>query len=461
MDEELFKRHTLPSFAHAARFGTLQRRAPCCNLSSETDLQHSPVRFLTLIFTKGAMIFPTYLMTALSVWVFLVIPVLSMGPPSAVGDKVPGSFLVRYRGECTQACRGALQSALASDPDTSGCSLGPQGIQIGDLTFENIKCPPGKDVDEASVVAALTLQPGAANVPDFEQVLQDEIAGGSATPTSLWGIDETDGGLERSGFLSIQFFRRDGLRTCSMSSNNGADVNMWILDTGCPPTDNGFCQGYYGDQIPCRDFNGHGSHVGGTATDPVFGVAPEARRNCVKVLGDDNTGPYSIILQGIAFAVANRGLLANGDVINMSLGGPTNGMINAAVEEAGNLGMYLTFAAGNDATNACLRSPASASGARLFTVQAHEVVWNPYRFTNFATATDDCTDISAPGVNIESIGGFLTGTSMASPHVAGACAILLSDGITPTIAALTAKGRTISVPGALDKPSVGLACAPA
>lgn len=376
-------------------------------------------------------------------------------PPQArAGDKVPGGFIAQLNGECKRACRDSLQSALASNAATSGCSLGPKGTVIGDITFEDIKCPPNREIEESVIASIISPQAALSGVAEII-VKQDLVVTIAASPTSLWGIDETDGGVVVEGGIPV----RDGLRTCSMNSNNGAGVNIWILDTGCQPTNGGACFSYHGRRRSCTDRNGHGSHVGGTATDPQFGVAFSARRSCIKVLSDRGSGSFSDIINGIGYAVDRKGQLPNGDVINLSLGGSLYAPVNAAVEAAAGEGVYVSIAAGNSEINACQASPASASGPGIFTVQAHDSNLNAASFTNFATSADDCTDLSAPGVAIESIGGTFSGTSMAAPHVAGALAVLLSDNVSPTLDDLTPQNVLIDAgPGTLSKEALGLIC---
>ncbi len=273
--------------------------------------------------------------------------------------------------------------------------------------------------------------------------------------TSLWGIDESDGG-----------FPRDGYRTCGKRSNSGEGVHVWILDTGCKPKNGGFCHQTWPTPMhgSCKDVHGHGSHVAATATDEDYGLAYNARRSCIKILGGSGGSIYSAV-QGICFAIQNRGQLENGDVINLSIQtASASPSLNAAAEAASRRGMYVSVAAGNYEMNACNSSPASAQDERIFTVQAHDENGNPPKWTNFATPNRDCTHLSAPGVNILSldhtsraIPGY--GTSMAAPHVTGAIANLLSDEKDIDLGILTAKGRMIDMgPGKVDKPSLGLAC---
>lgn len=171
------------------------------------------------------------------------------------------------------------------------------------------------------------------------------------------------------------------------------------------------------------DQQGHGSHVAGTmaAIDNnvgVIGVAPGATVVAVKVLDALGSGFNSNVIKGVDYVAANA---AAGDVANMSLGGGASPALDDAVKAAAAQGILFALAAGNDSEHADNSSPARANGANIYTVSAMDSNDNFASFSNFGNPP---VDVCAPGVSTYSTssnGGYatLSGTSMASPHVAG------------------------------------------
>jgi subtilisin family serine protease len=182
--------------------------------------------------------------------------------------------------------------------------------------------------------------------------------------------------------------------------------------------------------------------VGGTK----YGIAKNANLIAVKVLNSKGSGSSAGIIAGIDWVA--KQLRPNGAVINMSLGSSSvNSALNSAVERAVTAGVTVVVAAGNSNVSACTASPASATNA--ITVGATGKDDARASFSNYGT----CVDIFAPGVDITSdykLQGYtwtISGTSMASPHVAGVAALLLDENPTLTPAQIADRIRADATPG--------------
>lgn len=200
-----------------------------------------------------------------------------------------------------------------------------------------------------------------------------------------------------------------------------------------------------------NDCNGHGTHVAGTIaardnTSSVVGVVPGAPVTGVKVLGCGGSGATSRIVQGIDWVTANAVRPA---VANMSLGGGISTSLDDAVRRSASSGIFYALAAGNNGGNACNTSPARAGAGTnngIMTTAATDINNREPSFSNFGS----CVDIWAPGVSVVStrLGGgttTLSGTSMASPHVAGCAALVLSSnpGASPASVESTLKSQSL------------------
>ncbi|KAF9164501.1 hypothetical protein DFQ26_001392, partial [Actinomortierella ambigua] len=211
----------------------------------------------------------------------------------------------------------------------------------------------------------------------------------------------------------------------------GAGITAYVIDTGINVNhvDFGGRARWGANYIrgsPNIDENGHGTHVAGTVGGARYGVAKKANLVAVKVLDRNNRGANSGIIAGMDWVVRDaRGKRA---VVNMSLGGGSSRALNDAVDRLYNANIPVFVAAMNDnRLNACNGSP---SGARnSFSVAASDANDRIASFSSFGP----CNEIIAPGVNIPSayIGSnratyTMSGTSMATPHVAGVAAVYMS-----------------------------------
>lgn len=214
----------------------------------------------------------------------------------------------------------------------------------------------------------------------------------------------------------------------------GEGIVAYVVDTGIKTTHTEFeGRATFGGNFINNvddDENGHGSHVAGTIAGATFGVAKKAELVAVKVLDASGGGSNSGVLQGMQFViddVEKRGKKGKA-VMNMSLGGDFSAAINRAIEALFKAGIVPVVAAGNENRDTALTSPGSAPNAiTVGAIDGTTDVRAP--FSNFGKDVD----IYAPGVQVLSVGidsntatASLSGTSMASPHVAGLAAYLMS-----------------------------------
>jgi subtilisin family serine protease len=205
----------------------------------------------------------------------------------------------------------------------------------------------------------------------------------------------------------------------------GAGVRVYVIDTGIRTTHTQFggrasnvFDAFGGNGADC---NGHGTHVAGTVGGSTYGVAKGSLPRGVRVLNCNGSGSNSGVIAGVDFVRLNHVAPA---VANMSLGGGVSTALDTAVNNLSNAGVAIAVAAGNSNANACNSSPARAANA--ITVGSSTSTDARSSFSNFGT----CLDIFAPGSGIISAWvtsntttATLSGTSMASPHVAGAAAL--------------------------------------
>jgi len=242
----------------------------------------------------------------------------------------------------------------------------------------------------------------------------------------------------------------------------GQGVDVYVIDTGILTTHNDFGgrASFVFTAITGEansDLNGHGTHCSGTIAGSLYGVAKQASLKAVKVLSASGSGTTAGVISGVNY-VTNSKSATRPSVASMSLGGGASTTLDQAVANSIAAGTVYAIAAGNDNGNACNSSPARVATA----VTVGATASNDARstFSNYGT----CVDIFAPGTSITSdwIGSntatnTISGTSMATPHVAGALAVYLSVSGSSTTPAATSKAWATSngTPNVVTNPGTG------
>ncbi|MFD6432137.1 S8 family peptidase [Streptomyces venezuelae] len=264
-----------------------------------------------------------------------------------------------------------------------------------------------------------------------------------------WGLDRIDQAkLPLSG-------------TYTYPDSAGSGVTAYVIDTGVRITHseisgravNGY-DAVDGDNT-AQDGNGHGTHVATTIAGKTYGVAKKAKIVAVRVLDNNGSGTTAGVVAGIDWVTSNHAAGAPA-VANMSLGGGASTTLDNAVKKSIADGVSYAVAAGNANTNAANTSPARVPAA--ITVGATSNTDARASFSNYGSVLD----IFAPGVNIkagwntgDTATNTISGTSMATPHVAGAAAVYLAGHTSATPAQVSSALVNGATPNVVTSPGSG------
>jgi subtilisin family serine protease len=274
-------------------------------------------------------------------------------------------------------------------------------VELSDEEFQSISKDPSVKLIEPDRIIALA--PPSGKGPGSG-------GGGSTSQNTPYGITRVNGGITYSGPGKAYII------------DSGIDSSHPDLIVKASLGFNAFDKGK--DSDLSSDGNSHGTHVAGTvaAIDNsigVVGVAAGATVVPVKVLDSRGSGSYSGVIAGVDFVAGKVDPYCKCDVANMSLGGPPSTALDNAVIALGASGVKVALAAGNSSADANNSSPARVNGDNIYTVSAIDSKDRFASFSNYGSPVD----YAAPGVGVLSTvpGGYATysGTSMASPHVAG------------------------------------------
>lgn len=367
-------------------------------------------------------------------WSFLLVSSVSAAEYLKMQQPVEGSYLVKLK---PQAGANGVEAHLKNVSATEGFDLRWQYSFLAEHGF------PAYAANLTSSALQLLLNDPAVDYVEetgHASVFCDVNQGNPAN----WGISR----------ISAQ---RDWVGSWSPSPTNpnppynydkgasGQGVYAFVLDTGIECSNKDFTdsclhgKSFVKNEPDDGDYQGHGTHCSSILGGTVYGVAKSVFLQPVKVMNMYGSGTYDDIIAGMDWSAS--AFPGSPGVLSMSIGGSASQAVNDAVSAVVKSGRLVVTASGNDNDDACGNSPGSSPDA--FNVQSMDEKGARSDSSNFGP----CTDIFAPGVLIKAAyrdgTSWLSGTSMACPHVAGAVAIALSRD--PTLTPKQVKDHVMKV----------------
>ena len=328
-------------------------------------------------------------------------PAVLAAPLIQQSNPIPGKYIVKFKDDAITAF-GSVKAQISNAPEFEYTQTGFKGF-AGSLSAEE--------------VSKLQADQSVEYIIQDAEVQAYDIQYETNAPWGLGRISHVE----------------KGNTTYAYDSSGGEGTCSYVIDTGILVTHPEFedraewLENFTGDGNDADGY-GHGTHCAGTIGSVTYGVAKKTKLYAVKVLDNSGSGSYAGVIAGIDF-VAQDAATRNcpkGSVANMSLGGGKNQAVNDAVAAAVASGVFFAIAAGNNNGNAANYSPASEPTA--FTVAASDINDAKASFSNYGALVD----VWAPGVSILSTWNdgktnTISGTSMATPHIAGLAAYLLGS----------------------------------
>jgi cerevisin len=358
---------------------------------------------------------------------------------SKAKESLPGRYIITLKGEVSLADHvSSTNTKIASTPSNITHEYNLINAYAGEFSDDDLNDlrahPEITSIEEDGTVQ--TCSP------------TDPVQINCLTQTDApWGLGRITSKAKLTG-------KDDELKyTYKYESSAGKGADVYVIDTGIytqHPAFGGRARwgktfGGYAD----KDGHGHGTHCAGTAVSGPYGVAKAANVIAVKVLSDQGSGRLSDVISGMLWVAEQALNSGRPSVASMSLGGGASDALDKAVKALYDCGVTVVVAAGNSNDDASHYSPARAEQA--ITVGASNIGDARTYFSNYGPPVD----IFAAGLNVISTWNdgktnMISGTSMATPHVAGFAAYLLGIDVTLTPAQIAKMIDTKSLKKALS-----------